>query len=424
MREEVRDDGISASAYSTKSRPGYARLADVLRPGDVLAVWELSRATRQMTEYVALRDLCAERGVLLFDGTRVVDLAEPTDAYTTAIGMATAEYESARTRSRILRSTDARAQTGKPYTGLGFGFDKSFDPETGETVWSLHPTEAPLIAQAVADVLAGVRTPYRIARDWNAAGVTSRTGRPWTSATLLKLLRRESIAALRVHRGVVQPVRGNWPAIISEADRVRLLHVLDGRTVRTTPGAEPSSLLSAIAVCGDCGTKLRTDKRPKIKHGERIGWYVRYRCPEGHVSMLATKLEPPVERRVIELIEGARIAAWLQSDDESDTELAEHLERAAELEKRLTDAADAFAEGAIGLDALKQITAKLNGQIEQARAAARAATDDTTLRALLEMDTVPTWRAARLEDRRRFVRAAMRVRLCRGGVVEIENIRP
>jgi DNA invertase Pin-like site-specific DNA recombinase len=423
VREEIRDDGISASAYSTKARPGYARLADVLQRGDVLAVWELSRATRRMDEFVALRDLCAERGVLLFDGVRLVDLSEPTDAYTTAIGMATSEYESARTRSRIRRSTDARAATGRPASALGFGWEASFDSDTGERVWSLHPTEAPLLADAIADVLRGTTTPYRIAQRWNSEGLTTRKGNAWDASGVKLVLVRPSNAGLRVHRGEIQTVRGSWPSIISEADHARLTHVLTTERVKTAPGRVASTLLSNIALCDECETPLRKDVRPQIKHGQRVGDLVRYRCFDGHVSVRAKQLDDAVTIEVLKLIEGERIAAWLAQGEDDDADVSEHLARAAELEKRLTDAADAYAEGAIAIDALRSITGRLSGQIAEARAAAAAATDDAGLRALIDMDSADRWFGSTLEQQRDFVRAALVVRLGRRGAATITTRR-
>src|ERR1700687_5300489 len=61
------------SRYSTKDRPEYKKLAKILKPGDVLVTWEASRAQRDLAAYVTLRDLCAERGVLLSYSGRTYD---------------------------------------------------------------------------------------------------------------------------------------------------------------------------------------------------------------------------------------------------------------------------------------------------------------------------------------------------------------
>ena len=63
VAEVLTDNDRSATRYATKDRPQYARLRELLTPGDVLVFWEASRAQRDMARYVELRDLCADRGV-------------------------------------------------------------------------------------------------------------------------------------------------------------------------------------------------------------------------------------------------------------------------------------------------------------------------------------------------------------------------
>ncbi|MCX6464732.1 MAG: recombinase family protein [Pseudonocardiales bacterium] len=54
---ECRDDGISASRFARgKARPGWQQVLDVLAGGQVdsLAVWEISRSTRDRSVWAAL----------------------------------------------------------------------------------------------------------------------------------------------------------------------------------------------------------------------------------------------------------------------------------------------------------------------------------------------------------------------------------
>src|SRR5687768_14613774 len=61
------DNDRSASRFATRPRVGWesalAYLA--LNPVHVLIVWEVSRSTRQLGPWVALLDLCRERGILI-----------------------------------------------------------------------------------------------------------------------------------------------------------------------------------------------------------------------------------------------------------------------------------------------------------------------------------------------------------------------
>jgi site-specific DNA recombinase len=75
------DNSVDASRYSA-DRPEWRRLKGDLRAGDVLAVWESSRAQRDLEEFITLRNLCAELSAPLSYQGRVLDLAEGDDRFT------------------------------------------------------------------------------------------------------------------------------------------------------------------------------------------------------------------------------------------------------------------------------------------------------------------------------------------------------
>src|SRR5688572_5231111 len=57
----VTDNDLSASAWATKSRPGFTEVQRRIVAGDVdvLVCWEASRAYRDLAAYTLLRELCA-----------------------------------------------------------------------------------------------------------------------------------------------------------------------------------------------------------------------------------------------------------------------------------------------------------------------------------------------------------------------------
>lgn len=82
VRQVVSDVSIGASRHSAvKSRPGFEQLAHVLRRGDVLVVWESSRLTRKLGEYLAMRELCESRHVLLCVGDEITDFSKSSDRF-------------------------------------------------------------------------------------------------------------------------------------------------------------------------------------------------------------------------------------------------------------------------------------------------------------------------------------------------------
>ena len=64
--EPYADPGLSASRFATKPRGDFERLLDDLRSGafgsSVLGLWELSRGSRQVSEWVLLLDLLEKTG--------------------------------------------------------------------------------------------------------------------------------------------------------------------------------------------------------------------------------------------------------------------------------------------------------------------------------------------------------------------------
>lgn len=155
--------------------------------------------------------------------------------------------ESKKTSDRMLAVRAREAKEGIPRIAgrraYGFSYDMS------EHV----PDEIERIHDAAERVLAG-ESVWSIASDWNAQGVSTVTGRPWTVQTITSILRSGRIAGLREHKGVVV-AKGQWDPIIDEDLRDRLLVALapkrKARKVRTYP-------FTRFLLCGKCGAPLRS----------------------------------------------------------------------------------------------------------------------------------------------------------------------
>lgn len=87
------DNSIGASRFSADG-PEWKRVKAELRKGDVLAMWEASRAQRDLVEFVTLRNLCMEKDVRLSYQGRVLDLNEGDDRFTAGLDALLAERES------------------------------------------------------------------------------------------------------------------------------------------------------------------------------------------------------------------------------------------------------------------------------------------------------------------------------------------
>lgn len=289
IRKVFTDDAISASRFARTERAAWGDLKAELRQGDVLVTWEASRAGRDLEEFVALRNLCAELQVPLSYSGRVLDLTLGDDRFVGGLDALLAERESEMTKVRVLRGKRTAAVAGRPAGPPPWGYRV-----TGRAEWGHDPVEAPRVREAVARILAG-ETRYsvfewlRITPGWT----------PASSTTLRNALRNPALAGLRVHQKEVVG-KGTWEPIITEEqhnqlvadDEVRMM--TRGYTER--PGPEPLYLLSGIALCGVCENKegVRHKAHSNRKRNPQ------YECYRGHVSRVASMVDLIVERKVFE----------------------------------------------------------------------------------------------------------------------------
>ncbi|UUO04306.1 hypothetical protein M4D79_14170 [Mycolicibacterium novocastrense] len=210
------------------------------------------------------------------------------------------------------------------------------------------------------------------------------------------------------HRGLSDEERfdGCWPAIVDRAKHEKVVALLSTPTRRANGAARPGArrhLLSwGVGECGVCGAKLRAVTK-RGKHGRPLDLYV---CDEkGCVG----RSEPAVDELVRDLVIG-RLSMpdaldWLLGDDQ---EARRWSQRVDELNRRLAEAADAFAEGAITAEQLRRITARLQPDLdeaEQRRTESVVSLDLEALRPLAGPTAHERWEAMSVAQRRAVVEA-------------------
>jgi DNA invertase Pin-like site-specific DNA recombinase len=343
------DNSISASRYGSR-RPEWERLKTDLRQGDVLVIWEASRAGRDMEDHVSLRKLCADKDVLLSYSGRVLDLADGDDRFTGGLDALLAERESEQTRNRVLRGKRAGALEGRPAGRVPWGY-RMLSPG----MWEPDPVEAPRIKDAVERILAG--ESYSAVYRWLQ---TTEGYVPPTLTVMNRSLRKPSLAGLRVHQGEVIG-KGNWQPILTEEQHTRLVSRMDrvrksyGRV--ETPGPEPQHLLSHIAKCGTCGSGLPW--RRKSGGGNPV-----YVCPKGHCSRLADPVDKAIEDALFDRL--AKIdPAQFEDDDPIVGALWDEVET---LERQLEEYTDNAIAGEITAASFARIEKGLQSRIESLKA--------------------------------------------------------
>lgn len=261
------DNDAGASTLSRKPRPQYAAMLEAVRTGqaEVIIGYSNSRLTRRPME---LEDL-----ITLHDqtGARIRTVVSGEDDLATADGRMVARIkasidagEAERIAERVRRAhlqlvrAGATNHGGRPF---GWAADKL----------TRHPVESLLIEQAVADILVGV--PLRvIARQWNARGIATSRGKEWTHTTVRRLLVRPRLAGWRTHHGQIaldaagRPIRGVWEPILDQDTYDLLLASLARDNAAGQRRERRRYLLSGIARCGTCGSRMHGQWTSQQRH--------------------------------------------------------------------------------------------------------------------------------------------------------------
>src|SRR5262245_36713518 len=148
-----RDKG-SASRYAVKARGDFDTLTADLRTdrfaADVLVLWESSRGSRRVAEWVDLIELCEKSSVLIAVTThaRTYDPGNARDRRTLLEDAVDSEYESAKISTRVRRAVDRDAAAGKPHGPVPYGYRRLYDPVTRRYAGQEpEPSEAAVIRE-------------------------------------------------------------------------------------------------------------------------------------------------------------------------------------------------------------------------------------------------------------------------------------
>jgi DNA invertase Pin-like site-specific DNA recombinase len=403
----------SASRYAAKARGGFDRLITDLRAGrygaDLLLVWESSRGSRRVGEWVTLVELCEHQGVRVWVHThgRIYDPALPRDRRALLEDAVDSEYESAKIRDRSARAARASAVAGRPGSRPPFGYRREYDASSRRLVRQVPvPAEAKVVRELFTRIAAG-HTLRAIADDFEARGVRRRDGQPFRRQGLRDMATRAAVAGRRVHqprdakgRKVGKPAvyPGTWPAIVKPAlyDRVQRVLNEPGRTT-SRPG-RANHWLSMIAVCDVCSGPIAAAQR-----GGRWCYWCR---DGGHVLVPEVELNTLAESLILGYLSRRDVYEQLtarQPDDAAVEQLDDQLEAAR---RELDDLRDALGDGSISVATAARAEPKIEGRIAALEAEIRDATMPPALVGLIApgKDVRARWRKVPLPARRTVAR--------------------
>ncbi len=453
--DPYRDADRSASRYARRQREDFKRLIDDLEAGafdaDVLAIWESSRGSRRVGEWVDLIDLCAERGVRIFVTThgRLYDPSNARDRRSMLEDAVDAEFESSKTSERIQRNVRAAAKAGKVHGKNLYGYERIYKrTSTGQELDRIveHPEQAPIVTEAARRAMAG-ESFYSIAKNFNERGIPPR--RPsfkehrrhlgWTAVAIKQMLTVPAYAGKRVHRGEIV-ADAVWPTLIEYDDWVNLQDVISPAHRKRTNDWPAVHLLTGIAVCAECGVGLRVGKqnagkrkdkdgnplpRPRDERGNELPYptYLSYVCSGTpgktgfHVAMKEDALDEIVTEVVLARLERPDFLALIgDTDDSVDAErqvLIGEIAKHREYLDQVREQAAELQRFDLVLDQEFRIQPKIKAAQEKLERLARA---DPAVIDLASSGAIrESWNAMDVPARRGIVRALVTPRIKRSG---------
>lgn len=348
---EVVDD-VSYSAYTGKKRPGWDRVVEAMRSGeiDLVLAWAMDRVTRTVRELTDIVQLGRETGVGIATVHGDYDLSSDTGKLLATLLSAVAEHEVERKGARQRLANRQRAAEGKPWTSgwRAFGF---------ELDGTLIPAEADLIREAADKVLAGA--PLRsIVREWKTLGIsTPRSSKGvdgWTHNGVRSILLNPRNAGLNTYKGEVIG-KGAWEPILSPETHVLLVAKLTdpGRLTRKdSRGRKPSNLLTGIARCTVC-------KEP-VTAGTGYKSRLIYECKSYHVSTPRDDADYIVREAFVRAVRLSRPGLLLPMPDRGvPTQLWAEL---TAVQDRMNTVAESFAAGVLNAEQMETASTSLQTQ--------------------------------------------------------------
>lgn len=256
---------------------------------------------------------------------------------------------------RVAAAQGERVAAGRWIGGQRpFGWQLDPDPALAGTPLSgrkvlprVDEHEAAEVRRLTDELLAGTSLASLV-RDLNERGITTTTGKRWSSISLRRVLTRPRNFGAVSYAGEL--VRATWPAIVPEAKVQRVMQLLADPERRTSTTNVARYLLSGIATCGRCGAKVKTGQsrsqrgQPRrlyqCSQGDHVWRAVRVAdhvvvstvlirlqsmSPEKRMALLAPDADPELEAEASRL--RARIETYLDLLDSGDITKAQFRDR-------------------------------------------------------------------------------------------------
>lgn len=425
LREESYRDIGSASRRARKARADFDRLMKDLESGrfdsNILILWESSRGSREMREWVALLDICRARKVRIFitADNRLYDPGNRRDRKTLLEDGIESESEAEKISSRSSRAQSADAAAGRPNGPCPYGYRRIYDETTGKLKEQApHPVEAPVVVE-LFDKLAAGHSLKAVARSFAERGITRRaridkeTGEPVKagpfSAQHLRVMalshvyvgEREHVPE-RIDRRIPdgkEPTYSPamWPPLVTREKFFAVRRTLTDPARNTTRPGRGVHLLSFVAVCDVCSGPLAAGNSRGVPA---------YRCLDsGHVSVCYGDLDTLAEQLMIAYL--SRPDNYKGLNAKADTEAAELArEQVRLIREEFDDLGDKVGRGELSAELAARAEPVILKRLRAAEARERELSTPSKLRGFTgtRRHVTKTWKEAPMSAKRGVAR--------------------
>jgi hypothetical protein len=245
-----------------------------------------------------------------------------------------------------------------------------------------------------------------IAKDFEARGIRTRSGRVWTGQSLRPLALKPLYAGLRSHipgggsTGELGNLyEGQWPGLVSRGEWQAVQSLLRAPERKTNRPGRAKHLLSFIARCGVCGGMLT------VAYRDGGSLYV---CGvNGCVRITQADLDELAEQVMLGYLARPEVLETLRAGDEhGEQELTQVRDQLTEVRARHEQLADAVAAGTVSVATLVRAEPTLLAEIAKLEARAKELSTPSALRGLIEpgADVARRWEAAPMSAHREIAR--------------------
>lgn len=411
IKQVFTDNDISA--FSGVNRPAYNEMLQKVEAGEFKGIicWHVDRLYRRTRDLEEIVDLVERTNIEIRTvNAGDLDLNTATGRVTARLVAAIANYEVDHMMERMKSSQIQRASKGLYRGGrVLYGYKRTDTP--GVLEFS-HP-EVDHVRFMADAVLAG-DSLLSVSRRLVERGVTTKTGKAWSTRQIRNILLSPTIAGIVARHGEeIGP--GQWPAIVSEDEFRAMQSILTDPSRVTHQGNEKRWQGSGTYVCGACGGRIKAS----ISHtrtGERRRGYKCYECKkvfrdQGHVDNLIDELV------IGYLSKPENQLTIIKGGGSSSDDVGTLIQERNQVVERRTGMGLLFARGQINEAQLVSGTAELDRRIvELDKQITRARQDSPLLELVLGADDLrERWNHLSADKRSEIIKLLMNVKIMPAG---------